>query len=247
MTIYRGKSVVISVILCSYIGLTGCASNYLNDWSINNDPTLPKEIINFPPLYEVTEGDLGRTLAAWGVSSDRPAIELLEPWRFKDETFVVSALIMKAGIGKLSHTMTHVKTNVKWDCFTFNFFSVDSPTADMGVRALCRDNRGNFKNLNQLLHPKIPWFRPFDVEYIETTVKELNGPTDVQEFVYNGRVGDAVKFIYREYKNNYARPAFSQEVQYDLSQSDEIGFQNLRMKVINATNTSITYIVLRNF
>ena len=75
----------------------------------------------------------------------------------------------------------------------------------------------------------------------------VNGPTNVQELVYNGRVGDAIKFVYREYRNNYARPAFTQEVQYDLSVSDEIGFQDLRLKVISATNTDITYILLRSF
>ena len=78
-------------------------------------------------------------------------------------------------------------------------------------------------------------------------MEELHGPTDVQEFVYNGRVGDALKFVYRELKNNYARPAYTQEVQYDLSQSEEIGFKDLKIKVIEASNTSITYIVTQNF
>ena len=77
-------------------------------------------------------------------------------------------------------------------------------------------------------------------------MEDFNAPTDVQEFVYNGRVGDAVKFVYREFKNNYARPAFTQDVQYDLSQSDLIGFLNLRLRVLEATKR-ITYVVIQNF
>ena len=69
----------------------------------------------------------------------------------------------------------------------------------------------------------------------------------VQELVYNGRVGNNIKFIYREFSDDMARPAFTQEVQYDYSESPEIGFKALRMKIIDATNINITYVLTRNF
>jgi len=69
----------------------------------------------------------------------------------------------------------------------------------------------------------------------------------VQELIYNGRSGDTLKFIYRELSDHMLRAAFSQEVQYDLSQSAEIGFKNVRIEVIEASNTSITYRMLSNF
>lgn len=68
-----------------------------------------------------------------------------------------------------------------------------------------------------------------------------------QEFIYNGKVGNGLKFIYREYADDTARPAFTQDLQYDLSESDVIGFKGLRIKINNATNTKIEYIVLSNF
>ena len=43
------------------------------------------------------------------------------------------------------------------------------------------------------------------------------------------------------------RPAFTQEVQYDLSESKIIGFKNLRLEVVRATNTEITYRLIQNF
>src|ERR1700674_5426084 len=37
-----------------------------------------------------------------------------------------------------------------------------------------------------------------------------------QELIYGGVAGNTIKVTYREYGNNMARPAFSQELQYDL-------------------------------
>lgn len=68
-----------------------------------------------------------------------------------------------------------------------------------------------------------------------------------QEFIYNGRVGNALKFIYREYIDDIARPAFTQDLQYDLAESETIGFRGLRIEVVTATNTNIEYKVLSHF
>lgn len=68
-----------------------------------------------------------------------------------------------------------------------------------------------------------------------------------KEFVYNGKIGTGVKFLYREFIDDMARPAFSQDLQYDLSEGRIIGFRGLRIEVINAQNTKIEYKVLSYF
>lgn len=68
-----------------------------------------------------------------------------------------------------------------------------------------------------------------------------------QQFIFNGKVGSSLKFTYREFVNDYARPAFNQDLQYDLSESNIIGFKGLRIEVIKATNTNIEYKVLSSF
>ena len=68
-----------------------------------------------------------------------------------------------------------------------------------------------------------------------------------QELIYSGRVGDTVKFLYRELKDGYLRAPFTQEVTYDLKESNVIGFKGARMKVIEATNTKIRYQVTKTF
>lgn len=65
-----------------------------------------------------------------------------------------------------------------------------------------------------------------------------------KEFIYNGKANNTLKFVYREYIQDMARPAFTQELQYDLNESNIIGFKGLRIEVMKSTNTTIEYKVL---
>ncbi len=66
-----------------------------------------------------------------------------------------------------------------------------------------------------------------------------------RELVYAGTAGGVITVIYREYTDNYARPAFTQEFKYDLREGKEIGFRGARFEVLNATNTALTFRVLK--
>jgi hypothetical protein len=66
-----------------------------------------------------------------------------------------------------------------------------------------------------------------------------------RELVYSGASRGTISLLYREYTDNMARPAFSQELTYDFTPGGEIGFRGARLKVNSATNTSIRFIVLK--
>lgn len=68
-----------------------------------------------------------------------------------------------------------------------------------------------------------------------------------KEFIFSGKSGSELSFSYREFKNDMARPAFTQELKYDMKESDTIAFKGLRIKVIKASNTDIKYVVLKGF
>lgn len=68
-----------------------------------------------------------------------------------------------------------------------------------------------------------------------------------RQFIFNGKVGNSLKFTYREFLNDFARPAFNQDLQYDLTESNVIGFRGLRIEVLKANNTTIEYKVLNLF
>ena len=82
-----------------------------------------------------------------------------------------------------------------------------------------------------------------DVKHI--TVEKWNVDSVKRELVYTGISQNTISILYREFMDNTARPAFSQELKYDLSQGKEIGFKGARFEVIKATNTGITYKVLK--
>ena len=66
-----------------------------------------------------------------------------------------------------------------------------------------------------------------------------------RELVYSGVSKGTVSLLYREFVNDMARPAFSEELHYDLSDGNEIGYKGGRFKILKANNTGITYEVLK--
>lgn len=68
-----------------------------------------------------------------------------------------------------------------------------------------------------------------------------------QTLIYSGKVGNKINVSYREFSGNVARPAFSNDVEYDLSESRTIGYKGAQIEVLEATNELLRYKVLRNF
>ena len=84
-------------------------------------------------------------------------------------------------------------------------------------------------------------------EYERKSQPSEMGESFQQTLIYNGRIGDKINVGYREFSNSLARPAFNNDVEYDLSASRTIGYKGAQIEVIDANNNSITYRVLRNF
>ncbi|MGM9425554.1 hypothetical protein [Hydrogenophaga sp. MI9] len=86
------------------------------------------------------------------------------------------------------------------------------------------------------------------VEGLTCTVKNEPSGTQNNEFrkelVYTGRSGKTISILYREYSNDMVRPAFTQQLQYDLDKDAVIGYQAARLAVTSATNTDVTYELL---
>jgi len=64
-----------------------------------------------------------------------------------------------------------------------------------------------------------------------------------RELVYQGRDGDNLKLFYREYINDFARPAYDQEVQYDLGESEFVQFKGLTIFIEEANNEYLVYTI----
>ncbi|MDO9338882.1 MAG: hypothetical protein Q7T61_21010 [Caulobacter sp.] len=66
-----------------------------------------------------------------------------------------------------------------------------------------------------------------------------------RDLVYSGVSQGTVLISYREFSDSLARAAFTQDVRYDLKDGAEVGFRGARFEIIKATNTEITYRVLK--
>jgi hypothetical protein len=85
---------------------------------------------------------------------------------------------------------------------------------------------------------------PYSTEISKEEAVENKGAFRV-DFLYQGLAKGVLKFSYREFNDGVARPAFSQDLTYDIEADGtaEIGFKGMRIKVIRATNQSITYTI----
>lgn len=77
------------------------------------------------------------------------------------------------------------------------------------------------------------------------TVESWGANSFKRELIYGGLSGSTVSISYREFSDGTARPAFTQDLKYDLSESKIIGFRGARFEVAKASNTMLKYKVLK--
>ena len=84
--------------------------------------------------------------------------------------------------------------------------------------------------------------------YFEKRKRPLTSNDSFQQtLIYSGKVGDKINIGYREFSGNMARPAFNNNVEYDLSESMLIGYKGAKIEVIEANNQQIKYKVIESF
>ncbi len=66
-----------------------------------------------------------------------------------------------------------------------------------------------------------------------------------KELVFTGVSQKTITFLYKEFVDNLARPAFTTELKYDISEDGMIGYKGARFQVIRANNTGIRFKVLK--
>lgn len=68
------------------------------------------------------------------------------------------------------------------------------------------------------------------------------------ELLYQGYSAKTIKLSYREYMNDFARPAFFQDVTYEVTEfPSTITFKTVRIQLLGADNNGLRYQVLSGF
>jgi len=228
---------MLRVVLVSAIALvlTACAST---------QAVAPRtEIINRPPLETAAKAELGDTIVEKGRVTTHDGLFLKNTITWGDgfllKKFTISPGKLRARQSDANYTYFYSDKMTVYDALLGT-----SPYAAGGLCVKTTDPtyiRGFFVtgkcNNNFKPAPQVE----------RTRVVDVDAPNFRQELIYNGRSGDTVKFLYREFSGDYARPPFSQDVQYDLKDGNVIGFKGARIEISAATNTSLSYRVLSTF
>lgn len=198
-------------------------------------------IVDIPPLNEERTSELGDTLVEKGKIYTYDAIKL-ENRVSAGDGFLLKKLTLEPC------TLTASLTDGKRIYYSTNklsvFDAVIGTQMQNGGLAISKKNENDIKfhlNGNAVMTPK-----PQPV-ITKTQVTDVERPSFMQELIYNGRSGDVLKFLYREYYSDHLRAPFTQEIQYDLNDGNLIGFKGVRIDVVEASNTRIRYRVLSSF
>ena len=79
------------------------------------------------------------------------------------------------------------------------------------------------------------------------TVDARDQPSMKEQLVYNGRAGDSLKFVYRQFYRDMSQPVRSEDLQHDLRQGNVVRLKGLQLEVSNATANQLDYRVVDNF
>jgi hypothetical protein len=136
--------------------------------------------------------------------------------------------------GKINIIYPEWSTHISLDIFEDGTIS-ESPWKNTSASGdITMAQTPEWKLPDKRLFEKIPG-TPDDSPYLDNFKAEL---------IYTGISKKTIKISYREFIKDMARPAFYQELNYDLDQSDIIQFRSLKIRVIYADNSGIKFIVV---
>lgn len=202
---------------------TGCTGIKLNG------PETKTTKVNYPAINTIVTASVGDQLVQKG--------EIIEEKVLKVNSIIDGVLYdIPQGI------YTQLGHDEKNDYFSSNGV-IQSLFADPH-KALMASKRGNSELcVVTVFNGKACYKGDYE---IKNKISE-RGTSFQQTLIYSGRVGNKINIGYREFSNSMARPAFNNDVEYDLSLSNLIGYKGAQIEVIDADNNSIKYRVIRNF
>lgn len=201
--------------------------------------------ISVPEVDVESVAEIGQTIVSKVRQTVHPAVSLNENITFKVETsFFSNSWTGEASInqGTLKlYLTTPDGSYFKDESATFSF-SGGEIKADAGIFIPVDSSK---ITVPWYFSKKIFYFGDKSVFVEKTNVVTLGKDSFSKELIYSGMSQNTITISYREFSDNAARPAFAQELKYDLSQSDPIGFRGARFQIVKATNSGLVYKVIK--
>ena len=204
--------------------LTGCA--------VRTKVTAPDNFsISIPQLNTNQEAEIGISLVSKESGYKYKALQILKATKIK-----TGYILKEVKEGDIFINDSYTSTYDLYSNIDGSTYGIALPKSNGRAITFAKLGMGLTFNKNNMT-----------IEYKEVLMPISKKEYLKQDFIYNGKVGNAIKFTYREYVDDLARPAFTQDLQYDLTESSIIGFRGLRIEILSATNTKIEYKVLTHF
>ncbi|MCB0338848.1 MAG: hypothetical protein KDD53_04550 [Bdellovibrionales bacterium] len=93
-----------------------------------------------------------------------------------------------------------------------------------------------------------PLNQPLSANTGATIVKWFQPLVGENRLLYGGRDDSTLLISYREFRTGnggmFAAPAYTQELRYNLDKSDIITFRDIKIRVSDATNENLSYVIL---
>lgn len=214
-------------LLVNTVLLVGCAQQVPApapvDQTVKEQQTPAQKIVRFvtrPAIGEKAQKEIGDTIINEALEESVDAIVLTEPVSFP-----------------------HLNPPRQFAAGTKFLHNADTRTTRIYCKAHCLEEKNGvvsaFGEPSVVIDPS-----KFTVQSAVISVRQ----DELQKkLVYTGRSGKTIFLSYREFINDMARPAFTQDLTFDIASDRIVGFRGARIEVMNATNTSIEYRVLTGF
>lgn len=220
------------VLLCATtsLAIVGCATPLTN-----YQPTTRQ--ISEPPVNSINTANVGDRMLSQGVITERAALYFpttqktsfqhtiqqgYYPKRGESDQYIQYGISNEPGAGKVVDG------------------ALSDPTQGLTIRksdnAIC---------LFTIYNMNVDCKKGLDFKMQNWTTADAN--SFQQTLLYNGKVGSKINIGYREFSGDMARSAFSNEVEYDLKESKQIGYKGALLDIIDANNQMIKYKVIKNF
>lgn len=224
-----------NLLLVSVVGITlvGCAATSVTTYAPQ------QKQLSEPPIGSINTANLGDMLLTQGVMTERDAL-----YFENSQKIGLGFTIHQGYFPKSAETPEYLYFGSSSDSGAGSLTDVlGMPKIGTNVIAVRKSDQAicTFNAIGGVVNCK---------NGVDHTIKNwitANSNNFQQTLLYNGKVGNKINIAYREFSSDLARPAFNNDVEYDLSESNQIGYKGALLEVIEANNQMIKYKVIKNF
>lgn len=209
--------------------LSGCASG------IKMTAQTKVETFNFPSLNKITEASIGDYMLNQGVSTTNNYLQIKQN---------IDGSMYDIGAGDYKEFGIDNEGKEYFTIYSTNGGYVQNSLLADPPYALHPDKDKGLC-ISTVFVRNATCYEQAQTEIIKKSVASQD--SFQQTLIYNGSVGKKINISYREFKNDMARDAFTNNVEYDMSKSNVIKYKGAKIEVISYDNSTIKFKVLSDF